>query len=141
MKFILYLMFFVTQAANLNSAEKKQGFKIESKHLWTLQNITQTEFTSHAACMLAGTEMVQNVGIVANLTVKGWCICAKTGKTDNSTGNPDPACSAQTQTGQPAVQEFLKDKNIKPENSPVGFTALPSFDPTKLPGYSAPQKK
>jgi hypothetical protein len=48
-------MLFVTPAATLTPAEKKQGYTDETKHIWTLQTVTQTEFTNQDACVAAGT--------------------------------------------------------------------------------------
>jgi hypothetical protein len=130
MKFILYLMLFVTQTANLSTAEKKQGYKDVSKHMWTLQSVAQTEYPSHEACMLAGKQLVQNIGPVMNLTVMGWCICAKTGAQDNPNNQPDKSCATGADTNNKTVQDFISKNKIAPGNLPVGFTPLPAFDPS-----------
>jgi|HubBroStandDraft_2_1064218.scaffolds.fasta_scaffold206580_2 hypothetical protein len=130
MKFILYLMLFITPAANLSTAEKKQGYKDISKHLWTLQAVTQTEYPTHEACMLAGKQIVQNVGPVMSLTVMGWCICAKTGAQDDGSNQPDKSCATGADTSNLTVQDFLSKNKIQQKNLPVGFTPLPAFDPS-----------
>ena len=150
MNFILYLMLFVTPAANLTPLEKQQGYKSEGIHIWTLQTVTQTQFSSHDACMLAASEIVQSVGPVMNMTVKGWCICESTGKTDNPNGTPAAPCPASDQkSGDAVVSEFLnrdENKNKKVTNAPVGFTPIPTYNPKQqqrslLEGYKAIQTK
>jgi hypothetical protein len=76
-------------------------------------------------------DLVQNFGIVANMTARGWCTCENSGRLDNPNGKPDPRCSVPTEYGQPAVQGFLKENKI--EKSPVGLTAPPRFNPGQLP--------
>jgi hypothetical protein len=147
-KYILYLMLFVTPAATLTSAEKKAngglGLKDENKHVWTLQTVTQTEFPSHDACMLAGYELVQSVGIVMNLTARGWCICAYTGKADDDNGTPSN-CPPPTNISNAkedaeknkAKENLMTTLSLKTKDliahPPAGLTPLPNFDPNALP--------
>lgn len=77
MKWILYIMLFVTPAANLTSAEKKDRSVFESHRLWTFQNASTMEFSSFDACYSAQDAIVKSVTDVnvATMTLRTWCFC------------------------------------------------------------------
>jgi hypothetical protein len=121
MKFILFLMLFVTPATNPSKDELKQGYKDESKHIWTLQSTSTMEFASRDACRAVGASMVDNVAKVATVTVRGWCICEST--------DPNKTCPESTDT---SAKNALLRYGFSPEKgrgSSVGIETLEPYSP------------
>jgi hypothetical protein len=75
MKWILYLMLFVTPADNLSDAEKKSRDVFESNRIWTLQSTSTMVFSTFDACYFAQKELVDAVIKVDTLTIRTWCDC------------------------------------------------------------------
>jgi hypothetical protein len=117
------LMFFTTAPFNLSPAEKKQGYKDESKHIWAFQNTWSQEFPTRVQCRLAGAHFVDEILPVATMNVKGWCICIG----DNDTECPPiPAVPHKKTPAVAKLSEQLEQLRAAPGVSP-GATV--TFEP------------
>jgi hypothetical protein len=77
------------------------------------------------AYMAAGAAMVDNIGIVANMTVRGWCICESTG----TTALQCPETTDKTAKAAMRRLGLLKDN----KTGPVSFDPLPPYNPNSSP--------
>jgi hypothetical protein len=91
MKWILYLMIFVTPAANVTSRTEKVCLshdsisqldsifecrpKYEGKHLWALQSTSQLEFSNLQSCVKTQDQLIANSNVASTLTMRSWCFC------------------------------------------------------------------
>jgi hypothetical protein len=83
MKWILYIMLFVTPPQNLTKAEIKDHELFELNRIWTLQSASTTELSSLDACFWTQDEIVSSItGVnVATMTARVWCACDSMEKT------------------------------------------------------------
>jgi hypothetical protein len=91
MKWILYIMLFVTPPANLTKKDEVSCLKMqsvkqikeieacrpkfESARLWSLQSTSTLEFSSFSACLIANDELESSVNVAATMAIRTWCIC------------------------------------------------------------------
>lgn len=122
-RYFLMLMFFTTAPFNLSPAEKKQGYKDESKHLWTFQNTWSQEFPTKVQCQLAGAHFVDEIQPVATMNVKGWCICIGENDTECPPIPPVPHKKS------PAVARLREQLTVSPPASGVPSGATVTFEP------------
>jgi hypothetical protein len=67
MKYILFLMFFITPPGPPPPPGKSK--------IWTLQSTSTMEFKSRAACRFVGSKITDSLEKTDTLTVRGWCFC------------------------------------------------------------------
>ena len=81
MKWILFVILFVTPAKNLTTAEMRDPDpyrkKFESGRVWTQQSASTMEFSTPEACAAMENMICQSIvqPKVANLTLRMWCAC------------------------------------------------------------------
>jgi hypothetical protein len=77
MKWILFVMLFVTPAQNLTKQEVNSHPLFESHRIWTLQSTSTMEFSSGDACVAMEQELRSSIiGVhVATMTMRTWCAC------------------------------------------------------------------
>jgi len=91
MKWILYIMLFVTPAANVTKKDEVSCLrmqsvkqideiedcrpKFESARLWSLQSTSTMEFGSFSACLIANDELESSVNVAATMAMRTWCMC------------------------------------------------------------------
>lgn len=88
MKYVLFMMFFITPV--------HEGGKSEAKNVWALQSTSQIDFDDMNACKKAGADLTNSIDPVNNLTMTAWCIC----KIKN-----DPECSHERNSNK-TILEF-----------------------------------
>jgi len=67
MKFILFLMFFVTPPGPSDTAPEDR--------VWSLQSTSAMEFKSQLACNSTGTAITESLVKTYTVTVRAWCFC------------------------------------------------------------------
>lgn len=65
MKYVLFLMFFVTPPGSPQP---------EAKKIWTLQSTAAMEFESEQTCISSGKDIRDSLRATDTLTVRGWCL-------------------------------------------------------------------
>src|SRR5262245_39395402 len=70
MKYILFLMFFITPPVPPETPKKDR--------VYTLQSTSVMEFASSAACAEVGAHITNSVATTTTMTVRGWCFCEST---------------------------------------------------------------
>ena len=132
MKWILFLMLFVTPAKNLTPGEKTDHDptrkQFESHRIWTLQSASTIEFSSPEACAKMADTIRQSVvdAQVATLTLRTWCIC------DSPTLTCPPKAAVSEQL-KPLTRPQLKESEQRIQGEAAqaksNFTILRMFPP------------
>jgi hypothetical protein len=111
-KWILFLMFFSTPAANVTGDDatcvKRQDVgeiqqivdcrpKFEAKHVWSLQTTSQMEFSDFVGCFGRVDQFIVDTNVASTMTMRAWCMC------DDHPGNKCP------QDSDPKISQFIDD--------------------------------
>jgi hypothetical protein len=161
MKWILYMMLFITPASNVtNKAEQAclrhdkitEMYDIfacrpnyEGKHIWTLQSTSQLDFSNIESCVKAQDRLIVDSNVASTMTLRSWCVC----------DSNNQQCPKDDDVGQLIVD--VRECEINPDGEPckkvrpkLHTLARPSLDPAFVGGgqnstsiqlYPPPPKK
>jgi hypothetical protein len=126
MKWILFIMLFVTPPKNVTKEEitdKNFPNLFEKHRLWTLQSTSTMEFSSLEGCFNMEAELLESMSSVhvATLTSRVWCAC----------DSPDKSCPNVDQIGD-VIQNLTiqrnkdKSKKFTPEGRDFNLKETPS---------------
>jgi hypothetical protein len=131
MKWILFVMLFVTPAKNLTSAEKSDHDStrklFESHRIWTLQSSSTVELSSQDACVRMADTIRQSIvdAQVATMTLRTWCVCDSPTLTCPSKA----AASVQIETARQKTKETEQQRGPAAAQPNTNFTILRMFPP------------
>jgi hypothetical protein len=119
MKWILFIMLFVTPPKNVTKEEitdKKFPTLFEKHRLWTLQSTSTMEFSSLEGCFNMEAELLESMSSVhvATLTSRVWCAC----------DSPDKSCPNADQIRE-TIQDLTDRRNKEKSKAatPAGRSA------------------
>jgi hypothetical protein len=95
MKWILFIMLFITPAANVTKKQDKVCLmksdvshiedilecrpKFESERIWSLQTTSQMELESFQSCVRKQDTLLANANVASTMTMRSWCFCESSG--------------------------------------------------------------
>lgn len=126
MKWILFIMLFVTPAKNVTKEEiddTNYPTLFEKHRLWTLQSTSTMEFSSLDGCFNMEAELLESVSSVhvANLTSRVWCACDSA---DNKCPNANEIKNKIQELSKARAQ--VKSRRLTPEGRALNSGTPPS---------------
>lgn len=137
MKWILYLLLFVTSAWNYPEGSVIANDKKERGHIWTFQNTTTMSLSSLDACAVVGNNLINSITAVDTMTVRAWCFCddaKQCPNEDQAVAQAANAINADIAKQPEQIRAHLKTFSVPERALPTekqDYTILRLFPPAK----------